>query len=63
MGRLQSDGSISARQLTEDLNTKHPLERARLTAKDEEFAIVGERVLGQPSKRSFFAAHILTFYS
>ena len=61
MGRLESDGSISAHQLTEDLNTKNPLERARLTSKNEEFAIVGDRVLGPPSKNSLFAAHTLTF--
>jgi hypothetical protein len=53
MGRLESDGSISANQMTEDLNTKNPLERARLASKNEEFAIVGERVLGHPSKSSF----------
>ena len=49
MGQLESDGIISANQMTEDLNTKNPLERARLTSKNEEFAIVGDRVLGQPS--------------
>ncbi|KIM71707.1 hypothetical protein PILCRDRAFT_16801, partial [Piloderma croceum F 1598] len=47
MGRLENDGSMSAHQLTDDLNAKNPLERARLMAKQEEFAIVGERVLGQ----------------
>ena len=47
MGRLEHDGMVSARQMTEDLNTKNPHERARLVAKEEEFALVGERVLGQ----------------
>jgi hypothetical protein len=47
MGRFDNDGSISALQLTDDLNTKNALERSRLTARGEEFAIVGERVLGQ----------------
>jgi len=40
--------------MTEDLNGKHPLERARLASKNEEFALVGERVLGRMSvTRSF----------
>jgi hypothetical protein len=61
MGRLENDGNISAQQMTEDLNTKNPLERARLIAKQEEFAIVGERVLGQTSMSTVYLARILTF--
>ena len=33
--------------MTEDLNAKNPHERSRLDTKNEEFALVGERVLGQ----------------
>jgi hypothetical protein len=54
MGRLENDGSMSAHQLTDDLNAKNPLERARLMAKQEEFAIVGERVLGPTSMYKLF---------
>jgi len=49
MGRLDDDGNVSALQMTEDLNTKNPRECARFVAKEEEFALVGERVLGQNS--------------
>ena len=53
MGRLENDGSISAHQITDDQNTRNPMERARLTAKQEEFAVVGDRVLGQTSTSIF----------
>ena len=46
LGRLDEDGNIYAQQMTEDLNTKNPDERARLTAKNEAFALVGDRILG-----------------
>lgn len=44
---MDKSHTVSALQLTRDLNTKDPHERARLSAKSEEFAIVGDRVLGQ----------------
>lgn len=47
MGRIDVHGKASPLQLTEDLNTRNGQERDRLTAKGEEFALVGERVLGQ----------------
>jgi serine/threonine protein phosphatase PrpC len=47
LGRLDNNGIISAQQMTEDLNAKNPHERSRLDTKNEEFALVGDRVLGQ----------------
>lgn len=48
MGRMGANGhSVYAAQMTVDLNTKNQSERARLAAKDEQFALVGDRVLGQ----------------
>jgi hypothetical protein len=62
MGRLEKDGSMSAHQLTDDLNAKNPLERARLMAKQEVFAIVGDRVLGQTSMyKTFILRYNLIF--
>lgn len=48
MGRTGVDGhTVHVAQMTVDQNTKNQSECARLTAKDEQFALVGDRVLGQ----------------